>query len=304
MIREAAIRELNGRYRGRARDLAYLELVQEHFLHWMLVDGLFGSCVFKGGTALRKFVFGLSGRFSTDLDFGARDDGPGAYVLLMLRDGLVHEGVKFTVESDDQQDDGRHLRWRGATDELGSTIVAKMDFTTYGNLLPAVTRARALLPGVDARMGFEPVQVPLMDLRENAAEKLARMRRHVVARDLFDLDALALELRPHLPLIRQLLCFKVYFDVVDTSRGTAPFRGGVEFADLSSGGLPDADDLGQLIGTTPNMSALAGSVARNYSLMGEPVGDSEQRLARCERTERTWAREEAQRFSESMRNPS
>jgi predicted nucleotidyltransferase component of viral defense system len=189
VIRESAIRELNGRYRGRARDLAYLELVQEHFLHWMLVDGLFESCVFKGGTALRKFVFGLSGRFSTDLDFGSRDDGPGAYVLLMLRNGLVHEGVKFVVESDDEQDDGRHLRWRGETEEFGSTIVAKMDFTTYGSLMPAVMRARAALPGVDVRLGFEPVQVPLMDLRENAAEKLARMRRHVVARDLFDLDA-------------------------------------------------------------------------------------------------------------------
>jgi predicted nucleotidyltransferase component of viral defense system len=302
VIRESAIRELNGRYRGRARDLAYLELVQEHFLHWMLVDGLFESCVFKGGTALRKFVFGLSGRFSTDLDFGSRDDGPGAYVLLMLRDGLVHEGVKFVVESDDEQDDGRHLRWRGETEEFGSTIVAKMDFTTYGSLMPAVMRARAALPGVDVRLGFEPVQVPLMDLRENAAEKLARMRRHVVARDLFDLDALAPQLRAHLPLIRQLLCFKVYFDVVDTGRGSAPFRGGVEFADLSASGLPDADDLGQLVGTTPNMSALADSVARNYSQIGEPEVGWERRLARCDRAERTWAREEAQRFSESARN--
>lgn len=172
MIREAAIRELNGRYRGRARDLAYLELVQEHFLHWMLRQGLFDECVFKGGTALRKFVLGLAGRFSTDLDFGSRDDGPGALVLLALREGITHEGVQFVVDGDADEDDGRHLRWHGVTDEFGSTIVAKMDFTTYGNLLPSVIRARAYLPGVDDRMGFEPVRPPLMDLRENVAEKL------------------------------------------------------------------------------------------------------------------------------------
>lgn len=71
MIPLAAINQLAAVYRGRGRNEAYLEFAQEHFLDWLRLEGLFedDAVVFKGGTAIRKFVLGSEGRFSTDLDF-------------------------------------------------------------------------------------------------------------------------------------------------------------------------------------------------------------------------------------------
>jgi uncharacterized protein len=66
-----AINQLAAVYRGRGRNEAYLEFAQEHFLDWLRSERLFEdeAFVFKGGTAIRTFVLGNEGRFSTDLDF-------------------------------------------------------------------------------------------------------------------------------------------------------------------------------------------------------------------------------------------
>ena len=56
-------------YRGGGKQQAYLEFAQEHFLDWLRAEHLFEdeAVVFKGGTAIRKFVLGNAGRFSTSL---------------------------------------------------------------------------------------------------------------------------------------------------------------------------------------------------------------------------------------------
>jgi predicted nucleotidyltransferase component of viral defense system len=70
-----AINQLAAVYRGRGRNEAYLEFAQEHFLDGLRAQHLFvdEAVVFKGGTAIRKFVLGNEGRFSTDLDFAVSD---------------------------------------------------------------------------------------------------------------------------------------------------------------------------------------------------------------------------------------
>ena len=67
MIPLAAINQLAAVYRGRGRNEAYLEFAQEHFLDWLRQERLLEdeAVVFKGGTAIRKFVLGTEGRFST-----------------------------------------------------------------------------------------------------------------------------------------------------------------------------------------------------------------------------------------------
>ncbi len=92
MIYERAITLLSGRYGGRAAPQAYLEFAQEHFLAWMATEGLFDGdhpLIFKGGTALRKFTFGLAGRFSTDLDFAAENVDYPEHVLDSLAEGFA-----------------------------------------------------------------------------------------------------------------------------------------------------------------------------------------------------------------------
>ena len=70
MILAVAINLLAAAYRGKGRAEAYLEFAQEHFLDWLRTEHLFEdeTVVFKGGTAIRKFILGIYGRFSTDLD--------------------------------------------------------------------------------------------------------------------------------------------------------------------------------------------------------------------------------------------
>jgi len=106
MIPLAAINQLAAVYRGRGRNEAYLEFAQEHFLDWLRQERLFEdeTIVLKGGTAIRKFVLGNEGRFSTDLDFAVADPVHADHILERLGQGVAHEGVTFVL---DRYDAGR-----------------------------------------------------------------------------------------------------------------------------------------------------------------------------------------------------
>jgi predicted nucleotidyltransferase component of viral defense system len=57
--------------RSGARQIAYVEIdvILTHLLQLFHERALFEHLVFKGGTMLRKMIFGKRGRLSTDLDF-------------------------------------------------------------------------------------------------------------------------------------------------------------------------------------------------------------------------------------------
>jgi hypothetical protein len=61
----------------------------------MRTSGLLEDSIFKGGTSLRRFTFGLQGRFSLDLDFATMDRGMGELVTDSLEPGFTHEGATF-----------------------------------------------------------------------------------------------------------------------------------------------------------------------------------------------------------------
>src|SRR5437879_2528374 len=70
MIREADVR----RFAGESRvdiSIARLEIILTILLQRVATSEVGNQTVFKGGTALRKLVFGAAGRFSEDLDFAA-----------------------------------------------------------------------------------------------------------------------------------------------------------------------------------------------------------------------------------------
>ena len=220
MIRPVSINRLTASYGGRFRDAAYVELAQEHLLHWMSTEGLIHDehVVFKGGSALRKFVFGTRGRFSIDLDFTINDRYYGEHILTALKDGLEHEGVRFSVVGNVDME-ALKASWQAevpSQPRLGRTsFPSRLDFSTRATMVPPEARARAQIFGMEGRyLDFEPVLIPTMALVENTAEKLARFRRVIVARDVYDLSLLAEYVRPQMPLVREILLYKVYFDVV------------------------------------------------------------------------------------------
>jgi hypothetical protein len=79
------------------RDAALLDIAQDHALFHLHELGLFDrGLTFKGGTALRKFRAGNSGRFSTDLDFAAPDEALALAVLDAL-DGAKIELARHAL---------------------------------------------------------------------------------------------------------------------------------------------------------------------------------------------------------------
>jgi len=295
MIHERAITLLSGRYGGRAAPQAYLEFAQEHFLAWMATEGLFAGdhpLIFKGGTALRKFRFGLAGRFSTDLDFAAESTDYPEHVLDSLEEGFSFEGVTFHLTDLDRP--ALKGTWRARAEGIaGETIDAKLDFSPRPTLYPPERRPRSDIPGVERRfLGFDPVDPPLMTLLENVSEKLARFRRQIIGRDLYDIARLAPELRPHLPALREAVLFKVFFDLVeDGQAGAKPFRAGPEYAGRTAAQVIGFEDLGVLSGLPQECSALLAVIGSTYGAMGEPTGAVEIRLGQASRSDLFWAQQ-------------
>ncbi len=288
MIRPVSINRLTASYGGRFRDAAYVELAQEHLLHWMSAEDLTNDeqVVFKGGSALRKFVFGSRGRFSVDLDFNINDRNYGEHVLTALHHGLEHEGVRFAVVGDVDMEALKASWHAEVPSQVGlgrTTFPSRLDFSIRPTLLPADRRARAQIFGMEARyLEFEPVLMPTMALPENAAEKLARFRRIIVSRDVYDLSLLAEHVRDQLSLVRELLLYKVYFDVVvDRRGGLAPFHLGAEYRDHGVGEVIDAEDLAPLSTGRPDLGRMLQVIGETFGGMPPAAGELEQKLARC-----------------------
>ncbi len=286
MIPPVALQRLNAAYQGRAREESYLELAQEHFLDWMRQQGLLAEVVFKGGTSLRKYVFGLDGRFSLDLDFAASDRAIGDLVIDALAAGFIHEGVTFSGFDIDKE--ACKATWAVETAGLGvSRLACRLDFSTRPLMLPAVSRPRAPLPSITERyLGFPPAEVRIADLRETCAEKLARFRRVLFARDVYDLAHLIPLVRSDVPLVRELLLYKVYFDVVDDDRGAAPFAPGVEYRGKKVVDVQAADELGAMTGKPIDLAAMLAVTEATFGRLAPPSSAQETVLARCSRGDR------------------
>jgi predicted nucleotidyltransferase component of viral defense system len=293
MIPLSAINQLSAAYRGAARQEAYLELAQEHFLDWMRTQHLFEdeAFVFKGGTAIRKFVLGKDGRFSTDLDFSVADAAYADHLLDELANGPTHHGVTFVL--DDHDPVARKGTWHAETPEHGRSLPTSLDLSLRPMLLPPVYPPRAPIPGVSERMlGFEPVTPPVADILETVAEKLSRFRRVMLGRDVYDLAAVGRHVEDRLDLLREALCFKAYFDRVEEGRDTlpVPFAGGAEFTGRDARDVVGADDLGRLVQGAVDTGELLTRIAAVYGRMGAPSSADEVRLAGCRFDDRYWAR--------------
>ncbi len=307
MITEGQLRLISRYYAGRGREFAFLELAQEHFLLWMLREGLFAGdpedVVFKGGTAIRKYRLGPRGRFSTDLDFAVAGDAYAEHVIASLDQGLVKvEGVRFIATDVDVP--AAKARWVAIADGVGQTMEAKIEFTRRPTLLaPMVPLRRAEIAGMSPDLlGFELPLIPLMRLEENLAEKLARFRRVIRSRDLYDLAEMGREVREQIALVRQIVCFKVYFDVVrDGRESPAPFLAGPEYVGRTSDEIVDPDDLGLIVGGRVDYAPMLATVGAMFGPMGAPQGDLETRLARINRGDLYWAEQEYGRLRTEYR---
>ncbi len=90
--------------RSGARDITNVEIdvILTHLLQLFHESGLTEHLAFKGGTMLRKMVFGPRGRLSTDLDFTCRSDIHTDDLAMMMLDALgkPYHGIAFRFDKD------------------------------------------------------------------------------------------------------------------------------------------------------------------------------------------------------------
>ena len=176
-------------------DIAEREIVLTYVLCILGDQGLLERLAFKGGTALRKILLGVPGRFSLDLDFTATgDDSPDSMALDLaaLLHAQTYYGLTFTTPDSD---------YYATADSCGVEVAYSHDWVTAGRFgLQISFRARPLLP-VRPRplrreryfdwLGVVPPNVPSLDLHELIGEKLRAAAQRSRVRDLYDLYQLA-----------------------------------------------------------------------------------------------------------------
>jgi predicted nucleotidyltransferase component of viral defense system len=199
-----------------ARDIANVEIdVLLTFLLQLFTEkGLMEHHAFKGGTMLRKMIFGKRGRLSTDLDFTRRSEISIDDLTMMLLDALQapYHGITFTFDRDKDwylTDDGSSANPLCAHPENLKGVKIKLQISTREKpILPVVPRAQ-LNQDFFRHLPFTPAEIPSLALEEAIAEKLRAASQRSKIRDLHDLSEIA-HLKLKQDLIRALAVLKLW----------------------------------------------------------------------------------------------
>ncbi len=190
-----------------------LALLNEAELTGVLPNGRRGPLLFKGGTALRKCVFGSTGRFSVDIDFDAeRSNGYEAEIERVFRQRSPYQGIGFDIPDFRYSQDGNFsatIAYRHG--HGGGRFELQISYREVGILLPRPLRL------VDQSY-FRHLEIPLpalwgLDPYEMIGEKLMACNRRVggSAKDPYDLHLWAG--RPFSDqLVRRLAVLKCWTD--------------------------------------------------------------------------------------------
>jgi len=257
-----------------ARDAALLDIAQDHALFHLHNVGLFErGLVFKGGTALRKYRAGSTGRFSTDLDFAAPDDALAIDTLAAIEDVDI-DGFHFKAV--DLGDDGRRATLIIDTPFGRPQLAAKIELARYPLSLPLEVLSPILMP-IHAIYSFAMPALPVVNQNEAIAEKLARFRRVDLARDLYDLAWYA-ERPFNESLVRRLWVLKTYRDIVRDKRGDKPIDPDQVLHNRKDANFR-SEDIGYLTGKV-SIQAWMTIVQHRFGFLRDLDGD-EQRWCAC-----------------------
>lgn len=267
--------------------VAALDVAQDLILTELHDAGAFdGLVVFKGGTALRKLFAGARGRFSTDLDFAMADMGQEpAVVGALIADQIGqmrHDRFSYQVEEE-------RGRWIVDVDtDLTNVDVPrlKLDVGPPCWLEPEVRPFEPM--AVHKAYRFDLPELPVMQLAENLAEKIARLTRMSAARDASDL-VWAATTSPYSQLDRvlrrQLVALKVWVDNHGLDGHWHPAQGPEPFVPehwLREGRHWDDEDIGLLTHPPPRLDALEADL-RRYFYWLQDLDDGARRFASADR---------------------
>ncbi|WP_298335630.1 nucleotidyl transferase AbiEii/AbiGii toxin family protein [uncultured Erythrobacter sp.] len=185
--------------RSGARDIGNVEIdiLLTHILQLFHERDLLKHLAFKGGTMLRKMVFGPRGRLSTDLDFTRNSDIDGDDLLLEIAEVLVeapYHGITFAFDRDKD--------WYHIEDGLSANPLCTHDANKNGVRIKVQisTREQPILPVIPIPqlpqdyfklLPFDPVDIPCLAYEEITSEKVRAASQRTKIRDLHDLSEIA-----------------------------------------------------------------------------------------------------------------
>ncbi|RWH58157.1 MAG: nucleotidyl transferase AbiEii/AbiGii toxin family protein [Mesorhizobium sp.] len=272
--------------RSGARDIGNVEIdvILTYLLQLFTEKGITDHVAFKGGTMLRKMVFGPRGRLSTDLDFTRRTDIAVDDLMLMMLEALdqTYNGLSFRFDKDKDwylTDDGCAANpvCFHADNEKGVKI--KLQVSTRETPVMPVVPVGQIDQDYFRLLPFKPAAIPSIAFEEAIAEKIRAASQRSKIRDLHDLAEIAR--RPvDRELVRGLAVLKLWNSGgagLDYDRFAARVKGGGDY---------DIGDLTALL-RRDEKPDLDGMIAR--------VADSFRFLADLTDVERTLAADGAQR---------
>jgi predicted nucleotidyltransferase component of viral defense system len=227
-----------------ARDIGNVEIdiILTHLLQLFVDKGITEHVAFKGGTMLRKMVFGARGRLSTDLDFTCRTDISIDDLMTMMLDALneSYRGLTFQLKDKDWYltDDGCAANPICSHQDNERGVNIKLQVSTRERPILSV----ALVPQLDHEyfklLDFKPAAIPSLAFEEAIAEKIRAASQRSKIRDLHDLSELAGR-KLNRDLIRPLAVLKLWNSGgpgLDYGRFSERIKGGGDYdiADLTN----------------------------------------------------------------------
>src|SRR5262249_14494423 len=144
--------------------VAEREVVLTYALGLLCDTGAIEHLAFKGGTCLRKVVFGSTGRFSEDLDFTLRtEDDQAALTALYEAFHREYHGITFSLPDD----------WYETDDGFGMEVSYRHAWNTSGKFRLQVSSREQPTLVVSERpmieqvyfhdLEFEPFRIPSLE---------------------------------------------------------------------------------------------------------------------------------------------
>ena len=184
--------------RSGARDIGNVEIdvILTHLLQLFMDKGVMDHLAFKGGTMLRKMVFGPRGRLSTDLDFTSRTDVPVDDLMIMMLEALSapYHGLSFRFDRDRDwylTDDGCAANPVCFHDDNQRGVKIKLQVSTREKPVMPVAPAAQIEQDYFRLLGFAPAAIPSLAFEEVVAEKIRAASQRSKIRDLHDLAEIA-----------------------------------------------------------------------------------------------------------------
>lgn len=265
--------------RSGARDISKVEIdvILTLLLQLFHEQGLTDHLAFKGGTMLRKMVFGPRGRLSTDLDFTQRTELPVDDLMLMMLEALEkpYHGLEFRFDRDKDwylTEDGCAANPVCLHADNDRGVKIKLQVSTRETPILPIVPVPQLRQDYFRLLLFEPAAIPSLAMEEIIAEKIRAASQRSKVRDLHDLAEIAK--RPlNRELVRSLATLKLWNcggEGLDYGR----------LCDRIEHGDYDVEDLRNLLrkDEAPDINALKRLVIDGFRFLSEPT-DIERALA-------------------------